>query len=96
MPKSQYLVIAFTVLCALQLLFPLLATVIKSRFKKLGYEMNAEPMWSLFNVTTFWREARTQNELYKDAAISRLLFVRTTWWLMAIATFVGLLASGGW
>ena len=58
--------------------------------------MKAEPMWSLLNVTRFWSEAREHNREYKDPAISKLLLLRTLWWVLVGVTFLGLATSDGW
>ncbi len=96
MPNSETLFVIFMILCAVQFLFPVLASKIKARFRELGYEMKAEPMWSLLNVTQFWGEAREHNRQYKDPAISKLLLLRTIWWILVGVTFLGLATSDGW
>jgi uncharacterized membrane protein YhaH (DUF805 family) len=96
MPNSETLLVVFMVLCAVQFLFPLLASKIKARFRDLGYEMKAEPIWSLLNVTQFWSEAREHNRHYKDPAIFKLLLLRTVWWVLVGAAFIGLATSDGW
>ena len=96
MPNSETLFVIFMILCAVQFLFPVLASKIKARFRELGYEMKAEPMWSLLNVTQFLGEAREHNRQYKDPAISKLLLLRTIWWILVGVTFLGLATSDGW
>ncbi len=96
MPDPEILFVIVMTLCAVQFLFPVLASRIKARFRELGYEMKAEPMWSLLNVTQFWSEAREHNRQYKDSVISKLLFLLTLWWVLAGVTFLGLATSGGW
>jgi hypothetical protein len=88
MPISEYLMQAFTILVVLQIFFPLLAYRIKNRFKKIGYEMNAEPMWSVLNVSKFWYEAKEKNKIYKDPVVSNLLYFHTVFWLFAIVVFI--------
>lgn len=96
MPKSETLVVIFAILCAVQFLFPVLASKIKAIFRELGYEMKAESMWSLLNVTHFWSEARERNREYKDPAVSKLFLLRTLWWVLVGVTFLGLATSDGW
>ena len=86
----------FMILCVVQFLFPAVASKIKVRLRELGYEMKSEPMWSLLNVTQFWSEAREQNRHYKDPVVSKLLLLRTIWWVLVGVTFIGFTASAGW
>lgn len=84
----------FLFVCALQLLFPVLAGKIKKRFRKLGYRMKSEPMWSMFNVSKFWVEARSKNEELQDPAIAGWLRLLSAWWGLAIASFACVLLAG--
>ena len=96
MPDSETLFTTFMVLCAVQFVFPVLASKVRARFREHGYEMKSEPMWSLLNITQFWSEAREQNRKYNDRSISKLLFLHTAWWVLVGATFLGLVTFGGW
>ena len=75
--------------------FPFLASAIKDRFHELGYDMKSEPFWSLLNISRFWSEARETNKVYNDPKISQLLYVRTGWWVLAVACFIALGISWG-
>jgi hypothetical protein len=79
---------AFMVLCLAQFVFPFLASKIKCRFRELGYEMKLEPFWSILSITNFWSEARENNKKYNDTKITRILHVRTAWWLLVIVCFI--------
>ena len=83
---------SFTIILVIaQLFFEGIAQEIYARFKKLGYEMKANPMWSLSNVSSFWREARKKNAELKDKKIASLLLYRTTWSALVIFSFIGML-----
>ena len=93
MPDTNTLFVLFAVLCAVQFLFPILASIIKERFSALGYKMKANPLWSLLNVTSFWGEAREANRKYNDPEIKKYLLLRAIWWVLVIITFVGIIIS---
>ena len=96
MPNTETLFVVFMILCAVQFLFPVLASKIKTRFRELGCDMKSEPMWSLLNITHFWSEARKHNRTYKDPEITRLLLLRTIWWVLVGFTFLSMAISDGW
>jgi hypothetical protein len=88
MPMEEQLFHIFLFLCAVQLAFPFVAGKIKSRFLKLGYVMQSDPVWSWLNVTKFWSEAREQNSRFNDPVITKYLRFRTAWWVAVGLTFI--------
>lgn len=96
MSEFMYLFCFWMALLALQVFFPLLASVIKARFKVLGYAMHATPMRTLLRNSRFWEEARQQNRTYQDPKIAQLLRLHTMWWVVLLVTFFGLAAILGW
>lgn len=86
--------IIFLFLGLAQFFFEGIAQEINSRFKELGYEMKANPGWSLFTVSQFWSEARRKNFEYKDQRIAKLLLYRTVWWVLIMLTFIVMIITG--
>jgi hypothetical protein len=86
----------FLILCFSQFLFPVLALMIKGRFREIGYAMDANPYLSLFNLSGFWveaREAREANKTYNDERVRTYLLCRSLWWVFAIVIFIGIALS---
>ena len=80
----------FLTLCIIQFFFPILALMIKKRFKELGYCMKESPYAALFNYSKFWSEARKANKQFEDNKIKEFLFYRNMWWLLALIAFSAL------
>jgi hypothetical protein len=78
----------FITLCILQFLFPVLAFMIRTRFKVLGYDMKESPYFSLINTSGFWGEARRMNKQYNDEKIQGYLALRNWFYILAIISFV--------
>jgi len=93
MDISDVFITIFIVCCVFQLYFPVLAGSIKNRFSELGYEMEANTILSMTNMTTFWSEARNKNREFNDPLIKKFLLVRTLWWVLGVGSFIGLWLS---
>lgn len=89
MSASEIFLTIFIGCAIFQFFFPVLAGSIKARMAELGYDMQASTFWSAFNFTAFWSEAREKNKEFNDPKIKRYLLVRTVWWAVAIASFIG-------
>lgn len=87
---KDYFLSLFISLCIVQFFFPILALMIKKRFKKLGYNMKESPYSSIFNISGFWGEAREKNSRLNDDKIDSYLSYRNLWWLLALISFTAL------
>jgi hypothetical protein len=86
--------IFFLAVC-FQLYFPFMAMSIRDRLLENGYQMKSSVFWSMLNITGFWAEARSSNEAIGDPVVTRYLTIRTIWWIVAIGSFIGIVATGG-
>jgi uncharacterized membrane protein YhaH (DUF805 family) len=84
---NNYFTSLFITLCIIQFFFPILALMIRRRFKELGYSMKESPYSSIFNISGFWSEAREANKRFNDEKVDNYLSYRNLWWLLAIILF---------
>jgi uncharacterized membrane protein YhaH (DUF805 family) len=90
---TDYFESLFISLCIVQFFFPILAMIIRSRFKELGYTMKESPYFSFFNNSGFWSEARNINKQFNDEKINNYIALRNWWWLLAIISFMAIAFS---
>ncbi|WDE10649.1 hypothetical protein [Thalassomonas haliotis] len=82
--------IIIAILVLLQFAFPFLASKIHSRFKELNYKMQSNPAGAWINISTFWSEAKNQNNELKDPVISKYIALYHLWWLLMIVSAIAL------
>ena len=85
---NYYFEILFFTFCLVQLVFQLLALMIRNRFLELDYEIKANPYFSVLLSSKFWDETRETNRDLKDQKINSYLLYRKFGWFFIIAIIV--------
>lgn len=70
------------------IVLPFLGYKIFNRCKYIGYEMKSRPLFTIFNISNLWREAREFNNNQNDEVIKQYLKSYKFFWIYAFVSFI--------